>query len=319
METKKVLITGGCGFIGSNLVEFLLQKTDWQLVILDNLTNGSLKDIEVLDRFQERCTFVEGDIRNSDNISKAMDGCNFVVNLAAQAGVMTSIEDPKNDADINVIGTLNVLKACVDKKISKIVHASSAAPLGDQEMPLSEKKVPKPLSPYGASKLACEAYCSAFSASYGLNTVVLRFSNVYGPKSYQKGSVIPLFIKQILNKEEVSIYGDGNQTRDFIYVSDICNAIFLSLTTDLDNKSELFQIATSTETSINKFFETLKLTFEEKDIEVKDASYKEQRPGEVMRNYADISKAKSTLGFNPEIELKQGLKNTVKWFLNNKA
>lgn len=317
--SKKVLITGGCGFIGSNLVKFLLDKTNWELVILDNLSSGNLEDLQTLDDFSSRITFVKGDIRNNTDITRAVQGCNYVVNLAAQVGVMPSVDDPLFDADVNIIGAINVLKAAVDNKVEKVVQASSAAPLGNQEMPLNEEKLPKPLSPYGASKLACEAYCSAFAASYNLNTIALRFSNVYGPLSYAKGSVIPLFIKQILKGEKTIIYADGEQTRDFIYVKDICNAIYLSLIADLKNKFELFQISTGKETSMNELFKILKEELEKHNIKVPSPEFAPSRPGEIIRNYSDISKANRLLNYTPSYLLDEGINKTVDWFINNKS
>ncbi len=311
----KILITGGCGFIGSNLVEFLIEKTDWNISILDNLSIGKKEDIENIEGSKERTTIIKGDIRKKEDIKKAIEGCEYVVNLAAQVGVMPSVDDPIFDADVNIIGTINVLQAAVDNNIKKIVHASSVAPLGDQEMPIDETKLPHPLSPYAASKLAGESYCSAFSASHEISTVALRFSNVYGPKSYTRGSVIPLFIRKILDKKQATIYGKGAQTRDFIYVKDICKGIFLSLTKDLKNNFELIQLATGKETSINQLFDTLKKELESNNIDIKDPKYAPERPGEIARNYADISKAKDLLGFNPEIDLSKGIKNTVSWFI----
>lgn len=311
----KVLITGGCGFIGSNLVEFILEKTNWNMVVLDNLTHGKIEDIENLSGWQERGEFVKGDIRNKEDVLKAIQGCDYVVNLAAQTGVIESVEDPLDDADHNVNGLITVLLAARDSKVKKLVQASSAAPLGEQEVPIDETKVPKPLSPYGASKLAGEGLCSAFSGSFGLNTVVLRFSNVYGPKSYAKGSVIPKFIKQILNGEQVTVYGDGEQTRDFIYVKDICNAIYLSLITDLENKFELFQIATNTETSVNKMFAVLKQELGKHSISVANPNYEPARPGEIIRNYCAIDKAKKIIKYTPLTEFEEGVRNTVEWFM----
>ena len=314
----KILITGGCGFIGSNLIEFLLEKTDWQINILDNLSASKLEDVEKLQGFAERATFFKGDIRNKEDVLKAVDGCDYVVNLAAQVGVMPSVEDPLFDADINVTGTVTVLNSCVKKNVKRFVQASSAAPLGDQEMPMHEKRVPQPLSPYGASKLATEAYCSAFAASYGINTIALRFSNVYGIKSYQKGSVIPLFIRQILNKETCTIFGDGEQTRDLIYVTDICNGIYLALTKDMTNKFELIQLATGKETSMNELFKVMKEEFEKHSKVIPDAKYAPARPGEIIRNYADITKAKTVLTYTPQVDLKEGIAKTVSWFISQK-
>ncbi len=312
-KSPRVLVTGGCGFIGTNLCEFLLEKTDFSIVILDNLSVGKLSDIENVRGFDKsRVTFIKGDIRNEEDIKKAMEGCTHVVSLAAQTGVIPSVEDPSGDEEVNVRGTLNLLRAAVDNKVERFIHASSAAPLGEQDMPLNEDKVPRPLSPYGASKLAGEGYCSAFSGSFGLDTVVLRFSNVYGPKSYNKGSVIPKFIKRILDGKELVIYGDGRQTRDFIYVKDICSAIHLALTARFDSKSSLIQIGTGRETDINRLVGLLKKGFPGKTIRTRFA---EARQGEIVRNYTDISRAQKMLGFEPEVELEKGLVSTIGWFV----
>lgn len=314
----RVLITGGCGFIGSNLIEFILEKTGWEITVLDNLSTGKKEDIEDIKGFSERCTLVQGDIRNQEDVDNTIEGCDFVVNLAAQAGVIPSINDPLLDADINIKGLINVLRSCVDKKIKKVVHASSAAPLGEQEMPLTESKIPKPLSPYGASKLAGEGYCSAFAASYGLNVVALRFSNVYGPKSYAKGSVISLFIKQALKGNPLTVYSDGSQTRDFVYVLDVCNAIYLALSASLENNFELFQIATGTETTINELIEALKKEIENNSLAFPEVNNEPARPGEIQKNYADISKSRRLLHYQPETTLPEGLKKTIAWFLEKK-
>jgi len=314
---EKILITGGCGFIGVNLVVFLLKKTDWKINILDNLSVGRREDVKDIKYVKsDRVKFIKGDIRNKKDVNKAIKECQFVVNLAAQTGVISSIENPLNDADINVKGIINLLEASIRNKISRFIQASSSAPLGEQKMPLNEEKIPKPLSPYGASKLAGEAYCSAYSSSYGLRTIVLRFSNVYGPKSYHKASVIAKFCKQVIAKQTLTIYGDGKQTRDFIYVEDLCKSIYLSLKKKIKNKFELFQIATGRETSINRLVSiikraALKYSISSNDMKVR---YSPCRTGEVYRNYSDITKARRVLGFKPETTLSNGLEKTLQWF-----
>jgi UDP-glucose 4-epimerase len=313
MKIKKILITGGCGFIGANLISFIFEKTNWNITILDNLTSGKK---EYLSDFidDKRLDFIKGDIRDQEKVKKAIDKCDFVVNLAAQVGVIPSVEKPLFDMDVNIKGTLILLKAAVDSDVEKFIQASSATPLGEQEMPLNEDKVPAPLSPYGASKLACEGYCSAFSGSFNLNTVVLRFSNVYGPWSELKGSVIPLFIRQILNDETLTIYGDGRQTRDFIYVSDICQGIFLSLTRELPENYCLFQLGTEKETSINELIDLLKNNIS-KDFSYRYAS---ARNGEIICSYTDISKAKNILRYKPKIPIEKGIRKTIEWFKRQK-
>jgi UDP-glucose 4-epimerase len=307
------LITGGCGFIGSNLVRFILKQTNWKITILDNLTSGKHENIDGLER--SRITFIKGDIRHKRVVNQAMQNCDYVVNLAAQAGVIPSIKDPLFDMDVNVNGIINLLIEALKNNIKKFVHASSAAPLGDQEMPIDETKIPSPLSPYGASKLAGEGYCSAFSGSFDLNTTVLRFSNVYGPWSDTKDSVIALFVRQILAGDEVKIYGDGNQTRDFVYVIDICKGIYLSLTKELNNKYNLFQLGTGQETTINSLFNILQNYFSKKV----DLHYVSARKGEIIRNYSKIDKARQLLGYEPNIKLEEGIKKTVEWFIKKKS
>ncbi|MFO8077021.1 MAG: GDP-mannose 4,6-dehydratase, partial [Thermoplasmatota archaeon] len=243
--------------------------------------------------------------------------CSHVVHLAAQTDVISSIEDPYNDAETNVMGTINLLNAAKQQNVSCFVQASSAAPLGEQDPPVDENKVPQPLSGYGASKLSCEGYCSAFAASYGLHTVALRFSNVYGPYSYQKGSVIAKFVRQIINHKPVTIYGEGNQTRDFVHASDIAQAIFLSLTNKKLSGFSLFQIGTGVETSINTLYKTIASRFQPTNTATHGPQYEPARPGEIIRNYCDISHAVDLLGFQPRISIEKGIEDTIDWFVDH--
>ncbi len=314
----QITITGGCGFIGLNLTEHLLSSTDWHIIILDNLSSGSKENLEHLDGFSpERITFLKGDIRDRETVADALQGSTYLVNLAAQVGVIPSVEDPFEDADINIFGLLNVLTEAAEGNITRLVQASSAAPLGEQTPPLDEKKPPRPLSPYGASKLAGEGYCSAFAGSYDLDTVALRFSNVYGPHSYTKGSVVAKFLRQMLRNERVAIYGDGDQTRDFIHARDIARAIYLALTEELPNRFELFQIATGTETTINTLYHMITEEMEPHGYTVADPYYEPARKGEIYRNYADISKAEKILGYRPSVPLSAGIAETVTWFIQH--
>ena len=316
--SNKVLITGGCGFVGTNLVDYLLKETDWKINVLDNLSVGKLDYLKNIKNYdQSRVSFVEGDIRNKKDVQEAMRDCSYIFHLAAQTGVIPSIEDPFEDAEINIMGTITLLEEAVEQEIDSFILASSAAPLGEQETPIHEEKIPSPLAPYGASKLACEGYCSAYAGSYGLNTVALRFSNVYGPNSWHKGSVVAKFIKQILDENTPKIYGDGGQTRDFIHTSDISQALLLSGNKELPNDFELVQIATGRETSVNELYEIIKEKMEDRGVDVPDSEHTESRSGEIYRNYADISKAKKILGFNPKVELEEGIEETIDWFLEN--
>ncbi len=319
---KTVLITGGAGFIGLNLVDYILKKKNYKIIVLDNLSSGNsglLKKI-VEDNgliFNKKISpdknflFVKADIRdkNLDNIFEKTD---FVVHLAAQTGVIPSIENPFKDAEINIIGTLNLLTLSVKHNIKKFIFSSSAAPLGEQIPPLNEGKVPSPLSPYGASKLAGEGYCKAFYGSFGLETVIFRFSNVYGIYSYHKGSVVAEFYKRIIKGKPIYVYGDGNQTRDFIFAKDLAKVIVETLEKN-NIGGEIFQLGTGVETSVNQLISYIK-DIMNYSLEIE---YKPERKGEIRRNYASIEKAKKILGFEPEYDLKMGLKLTYNWFLEN--
>jgi UDP-glucose 4-epimerase len=322
-----LLITGGAGFIGVNLVQYFLKQKKYKISVLDNLSSGNYQLLEriarscrisvedAFSRSPDTLWFVKGDIRDRAVVNDVIARQGFIVHLAAQAGVILSIENPGEDADINIMGTLNLLESAVKHNIGKFIFASSAAPLGEQEPPLDEAKVPLPLSPYGASKLAAEAYCSAFHGSFGLPTVVLRFSNVYGPHSYHKGSVIAHFIKRILTGEHLVIYGDGEQTRDFLYVEDICRIIHKILEDKSGKTSgEIFQLGTGTETSVNDL-----VTHLNKLVPTSvETRYEAERKGEIKRNYASPQKLFKTLGIKAETGLETGIAKTWQWFTENK-
>ena len=317
---SNVVVTGGCGFIGRNLVQALLQRGDY-VRVMDNLSVGTrdeLAEIASVDTSQNwpadsnTVNLVEGDIRNANMCQQAMEGADAVVHLAAQCGVISSVEDPVFDCETNVLGIMNVLKACMDNKTKHFVFASSSAPLGETVPPVHEKMVPRPLSPYGASKLAGEGYCSAFYASYGLNSIALRFSNVYGPGSYHKGSVVALFFKRAMEGKPLIVYGSGNQTRDFIYIDDLRNAILCGL--DADVGGEVFQIATFRENTVNYIAEQIKVLVERDTDRNAEITYEGERKGEIIRSFSDISKAQEMLGYNPVMGLEQGLEITWDWF-----
>ncbi|MFO7792810.1 MAG: GDP-mannose 4,6-dehydratase [Candidatus Saliniplasma sp.] len=317
-RAKQALVTGGCGFVGTNLIDYLLEKTDWKINVLDNLSVGKLEYLKQIENYDDnRIEFYKGDIRERKDIRSSMEGCDYVLHLAAQTGVIPSVESPLEDADINIIGTIKLLEEAVKQDVKRFTLASSAAPLGETGMPINEKKVPEPLSPYGASKLACEGYCSAYARTNGLTTIALRFSNVYGPNSWHKGSVVAKFIKQIIDGEIPVIYGDGEQTRDFIHTKDISQALFNSTQKDLPSDFELIQVATGEETSINDLYEVIKSKMSDMDFEIPEPQYGEKRPGEIYRNYADITKAKNILDYRPDIRLEEGLEETIDWFLEN--
>jgi len=317
---KKILITGGCGFIGRNLIRKLLQRGD-RVRVLDNLSVGSRAELESVAAVQpdpawpedsEHIALVVGDIRKKQDCLKAADRSDAVVHLAAQCGVIPSIENPLFDCETNVLGMVNVLQAAVESRAGQFVMASSSAPLGETTPPIHEEMVPKPLSPYGASKLAGEGYCSAYASSFELNTAVLRFSNVYGPGSGHKGSVVALFFKRALEGLPLIVYGSGNQTRDFIFIDDLCDAILGAL--DSDVGGEIFQIATFKENTVNRIAELVKMLVErDTDLSV-EVIYEEERKGEVIRSYSDISKAMKMIGYHPQYDLEEGMEKTWAWF-----
>ncbi len=238
-KLKSVLVTGGAGFIGANLVRILLDR-DYRVTVLDNLSTGRREYLDGLP-----IEFIRGDILDVELVNRVVPGHDGIVHLAAQTGVPGSLADPRRDCEVNVIGMLNLLEACRLAGVGRFVFASSNAPLGRQPPPATEDKAPLPISPYGASKLAGEGYCLAYHGSWGLGTVVLRFANVYGPYSTHKNSVVAKFFKDILAKGQITIDGDGRQTRDFLYVDDLCRAIVLALESDV--AGEVFQIATGVE------------------------------------------------------------------------
>jgi UDP-glucose 4-epimerase len=327
------LITGGCGFIGTNLVKNLIEEGGHFVRIIDNLSAGTRADLARV------CTFTEitpntlkaeaqvissgvelivGDILDADLALHAAHGMDVIVHLAANAGVEQSVKDPHNDCLTNVIGTFNYLEAARKKQIKRFIFSSSGAPVGECEPPIHEELVPHPVSPYGASKLAGEAYCSAYFRTFGLDTVALRFGNVYGPGSSNKNSVVAKFIKQALNGETLEIYGDGNQTRDFIYIDDLIRAIRLS--TSVDNiGGETFQIAANVETTVESVAKKLLLILADAGCKNVPIVHSTPRLGDVRRNYSDVSKARKLLSWQTSIDLSEGLKRTFEWFMNDSS
>lgn len=282
----------------------MLLAARYRVRVLDNFSVGSR---ELLAGYPVE--ILEGDIRDAATVAEAVRDVAGVVHLAAQTNVIGSIQDPAMDFAVNATGTLNLLLACRDQNIARFVFASSNAPIGENVPPIDEEKPARPLSPYGASKLAGEGYCSAFHGSYGLGTVVLRFANVYGPGSTHKGSVVAKWIKEAMSTGRLVIYGDGAQTRDFIYVDDLCRAILAGLSSDCGG--ETFQIATGQETRIIDLAHMIQAAMPERAIEI---VHEGQRAGEIIKNYSSIAKAQRILGWSPQVSLLDGLASTIAWF-----
>lgn len=333
---KRFLITGGCGFIGTNLIDRLAigglaADCGIDIRILDNLSVGTAEALEEVVSTHglsvRRCDrpllqskvqagdieLVVGDIRDRLVCLEATRGVDVVVHLAAHAGVIPSIKDPFYDFEVNALGTLNMLDASVKNNVERFILASSNAPMGAGTPPMREDSAPAPLSPYGASKLACEGYCCAFHGTYALKTLVLRFSNLYGMRSLHKNSVIAKFIKDAMTKGVLTVYGDGSQTRDFLHVDDLCRAVLSVVEMDGDKGpwGETINLGTGRETPIIELARLVKEFFGG----AVDIVFEPERSGELRRNFSDIGKARSLLGFTPKMGLKDGVAEVFDWFM----
>lgn len=321
----KWLITGGCGFIGVSLIQRLLADDANRIRVIDNLTTGTREDLaavcsfaeigyQELGRETEKVELVVADIREQEVAQRCAGGVDIIVHLAANTGVAPSVENPRVDCETNVIGTLNYLEAARLNQVDRFVFASSGAPIGEVDPPIHEEMPPHPVSPYGASKLAGEGYCSAYHRSFKLNTVALRFGNVYGPGSDHKASVIARFIRRAMAGESLEIYGDGSQTRDFIYIDDLIEALVLAATKP-GIGGEVFQIASNRETSVQEMAACLIQVLQSCGLPEPAIVNAEKRVGDVMRNYSDTTKAHKMLGWQPHTDLSSGLRKTVEYFL----
>lgn len=323
------LITGGCGFIGTSLIGALTEEGGHTIRIIDNFCGGSRNDLSSVCGFTETGTtgmkpmnrmpagaveLIDGDVVDGPLAFKACAGADVVVHLAANTGVEPSIEDPALDCTVNVFGTLNMLEAARQNRVARFVFASSGAPIGECEPPIHEELAPHPVSPYGASKLAGEGYCSAYYWSFGLETVALRFGNVYGPGSGHKTSVVASFIRKAMQGETLEIFGDGQQTHDFIFIEDLVRAIRCAATAH-GIGGEIFQIATSAETTVGELVDKLEPALAEAGIGPVDIRHTKPRVGNVQRNFSDTSKAREMLDWQAGVKLGDGLRKTVAWFV----
>jgi UDP-glucose 4-epimerase len=307
MELSRVLVTGGAGFIGSHLVTELMNK-GYSIVVLDNLHSGKIDNLrEVSSR--NGFKLVRGDVRDRAAVRDAVKDVDAVVHLAALIDVEESVKNPVETYDVNVTGTLNVLLEAVRKGVKRFIYASSTAVYGEANpLPLREDYPPRPESPYGASKASAECFCEAFSRSFGLNTLVLRFFNVYGPgqESNPYSGVVTKFLKNASNGNPLIIYGDGKQTRDFIYIDDVVKAITLALEDD-KGSGEIFNVCAGRPVTINELASLVK------KILARDAPiiHDGRRKGDIMYNYGDPTRACEVLGFKAEVSLEQGLKRLI--------
>jgi nucleoside-diphosphate-sugar epimerase len=308
---SEILVTGGAGFIGSHIVDRLLDE-GLKVRVLDNLSTGEKKNL-AQHKNKKMFQFIEGDIRNFDQVKKAVEGVDAAIHEAALVSVTRSVEDPQLSNDINVKGTINLLKACADLNVKRLVLASSCAVYGDTEiLPNHENLTPKPLSPYAADKLANENYAKVFHKVYGLETVCLRYFNVYGTrqKPGPYSGVISVFVNLLRENKPLMIAGDGKQSRDFVNVKDVVEANIKALS-NAEAVGEVFNISTGKATTINKLAETLQQIMGKTELK---PVHVEPRPGDIKHSYGDISKAKNILGYAPKIQLENGLAEITKWY-----
>jgi len=304
---SRVVVTGGAGFIGSWLARELLGR-GYSVIVLDNFCSGSWENLRGL-HGKVGFKVVDGDVRDRHIVRKVMKDAEGVVHLAALIDVEASVRDPFETHDVNVNGTLNVLYEAVKAGVRRFVFASSTAVYGDANpLPLKEDYPPRPISPYAASKAAAEGYCLAFNKCYGLETVILRYFNVYGPgqRNSAYSGVITKFLENALKGKPLTVYGDGCQTRDFIYVDDVIEATVLALEDD-GLEGETFNVCTGKPTSVNELVEVVR-AITGKDLKV---VYDKLRKGDIRSNYGDPSKARKTLGFKAKTSLKEGIETIV--------
>jgi UDP-glucose 4-epimerase len=307
----KALVTGGAGFIGSNLVHALIRQ-GMRVRVFDNLSTGRVVNLEDL---VGDIDFVEGDVRDLDAIRAATQGAAVVFHEAAIPSVAQSVADPLSSNDVNVTGTLNVLLSARDASVQRVIFASSSSVYGDQEtLPVHEGLRPAPLSPYGVSKLTGESYLRSFFEVYGLPTISLRYFNVYGPRQNPRAeyaAVVPKFILAALEAEPMTIFGDGEQTRDFIYVGDVVQANLLAADSTPDAWGGVFNTAVGDRHNVNQLAQAVLMSVDHPHAE---PIHEPARTGDVRESHADVSAALRVLGFSPEYRFEDGIARTVDWF-----
>ncbi|MDO9185607.1 MAG: SDR family oxidoreductase [Bacteroidia bacterium] len=322
MKNKKILVTGGAGFIGSNSCEALLKNNN-RVICLDDFSTGRKENIQQL-LANPNFTLIVGDIRNIADCNNATIGVDYVLHLAALGSVPRSIFDPITTNAVNISGFLNMLVAARDAKVKRFVYAASSSTYGDSEtLPKVEDKIGKPLSPYAITKYVNELYAEIFSKTYGLESIGLRYFNVFGRKQDPNGAyaaVIPKFVIQLMNHESPIINGDGNYSRDFTYIDNVIQMNLLAITTQNPNAvNTVYNTAFGESTSLNELVAYLKQFLAVYDPKIADIPimYGPNRAGDIPHSLASIDKAKKMLGYQPEFSIKDGLKEAVKWYRDN--
>lgn len=320
--SSKIVITGGAGFIGSNLCEYFLSKGN-HVVCLDNFATGHRHNIEHLVS-NDNFTLIEGDIRNIADCNKAVEGADYVMHQAALGSVPRSINDPITSNDVNVSGFLNMLVASRDAKVKRFVFAASSSTYGDSKaLPKVEDKIGKPLSPYAITKYVNELYAEIFSNTYGLETVGLRYFNVFGRKQDPNGAyaaVIPKFVMQLMAHQSPIINGDGTFSRDFTYIDNVIQMNELAIkSNNKEAVNTVYNTAFGEQTTLNEMVTLLKQYLSEYDSKIAEIPiiYGTNRAGDIPHSLASIHKAKQLLGYQPQFSFKSGLKEAVKWYWEN--
>jgi UDP-glucose 4-epimerase len=308
LKRKKIVITGGAGFIGSHIAEYWSNQNE-DVVVLDNLRSGYKKNINGL----SNVNFVEGSITNKELVEEVVTNADYVHHLAAMISVPESVINPYECVEINIIGLLNILEAAKKHSVKKIIHSSSAAVYGDNpESPKHTNMKPEPKSPYGITKLDGEYYLQMYKENFGINTTSLRYFNVFGPRQDPKSqyaAAIPIFVASALKNDDIIIYGDGEQTRDFVYVKDVVQANILAATND--SLPGVFNVGNGYSISINKLVEMV-LSLTESTSKI---IYKEERAGDIKHSLASIDDTKMNLKFSPQFDLLKGLEETINYFI----
>ena len=310
----KYLLTGGAGFIGSNLARYILGKGH-EAVVLDNFSTGKRENLEEI---KDRITLIEGDILDAAAVEKALDGCTGVFHLGALGSVPRSIADPVASHNANVNGTLNVLECMRRAGVKRIVFSASSSAYGNQKVSPKVETMPVlPISPYAASKAACEGYMQAYSSSFGIEAISLRYFNVFGPRQDPHSAyaaVIPAFVSNLLRGKRPTIFGDGEQSRDFCFVENVCFANWLGMNVAADRcDGRPINIACNRQTSLNQIYAKLKELLHT-DL---DPIYADERPGDVKHSLADITRAKDVLGYEPLVYFFDGLERAIGWYKEN--
>jgi UDP-N-acetylglucosamine 4-epimerase len=318
----KILITGGAGFIGSNLCDYFIGKGN-EVICLDNFATGHLHNLNAVIN-NSNFTLIEGDIRNIEDCQKAVQGVDYVLHQAALGSVPRSIKDPITTNEVNVSGFLNMLTAARDAKVKRFIYAASSSTYGDSKgLPKVEDVIGKPLSPYAITKYVNELYAEIFSKTFGIETIGLRYFNVFGRKQDPNGAyaaVIPLFVKQFMNYESPIINGDGNYSRDFTYIDNVIQMNELAiLTENPEAVNTVYNTAYGDRTTLTQLVQLLKENLAQFDPKIAEVEvlHGPNRAGDIPHSLASIEKAKNNLGYHPKYSIEQGIKEAVSWYFHN--